>query len=64
MPLISVNPSLTFKIWAINFIGPFLVPARRTGACYIITQVEYVTNWAKEEPIETCSSEVNAKFIY
>ena len=28
MPLISVNPSLTFEIWAIDFIGPFPVPAR------------------------------------
>ena len=27
IPLISVNPSLTFKIWAINFIGPFSVPS-------------------------------------
>ena len=30
MPLISVNPSLTFEIWAIDFIGPFPVPTRRT----------------------------------
>ena len=64
MPLISVNPSLTFKIWAIDFIGPFPVPARRSGACYIITAVEYVTKWAKAEPVKTCSSEVVVKFIY
>ena len=64
MPLISVNPSLTFEIWAIDFIGPFLVLARRTGTCYIITTVEYVTKWVEEEPIETCSSEVASKFIY
>ena len=63
MPLISVNPSLTFKIWAIEFIVSFPVSAR-TGALYIITAMEYVTKWAKEEPIETCSSEVAAKFIY
>ena len=28
MPLISVNPSLTFEIWAIDFVGPFPVPAK------------------------------------
>ena len=39
MPLISVNLSLTFEIWAINFIGPFPIPAKRTGARYIITAV-------------------------
>ena len=64
IPLILVNPSLTFEIWAIHFIGPFLVPVRITGSCYIITAVEYVTKWAEEEPVKTCSSEVAAKFIY
>ena len=64
MPLISVNPSLTFEIWAIDFIGPFLVPAKRTGVRYIITAIEYVTKWEEAEPVETCSNEVAAKFIY
>ena len=64
MQLISVNPSLTFEIWDIDFIGPFPVPARRIGARYIKIAVEYVTKWAEAEPIETCSSEVAAKFIY
>ena len=61
---ISLNPSLTFEIWAIEFIGPFTVPARRTGAHYIITVVEYVTKWVEEEPVESCSSKVASKFIY
>ena len=64
MPLISINPSLTFEIWAIDFIGTFPVLGRRTGACYIITAVEYVTKWAEAEPVKTYSSEVAAKFIY
>ena len=64
MPLISINPSLTFEIWAIEFIGPFPRPAKRTGARYIITVVEYITKWAEEEPVNTCSSEIAAKFIY
>ena len=64
MPLISVNPSLTFEIWAIDFIGPFPIPAKRTGARYIINAVEYVTKWAEAEPVDTCSSEIAAKFIY
>ena len=64
IPLISVNPSLTFEIFSIDFIGPFPIPARRSGACYIITTVEYVTKWVEAEPVETCSSEVVAKFIY
>ena len=64
MPLISVNPSLAFEIWAIEFIGPFPILAKRTGARYIITAVEYVTKWVEAEPFNTCSSEISTKFIY
>ena len=64
MPLTSVNPSLTFEIWANDFIGHLPGLERRTGAHYIITSVEYVTKWVEAEPVETCSSEVAAKFIY
>ena len=62
--MISINPILTFEICTIEFIGTFPVPAKRTGARYIITAVEYVTKWGEEEPVESYSSEVAAKFIY
>ena len=52
MPLISVNPSLTVGIWAIDFIGPFPIPAKRTSARYIITAVEYVTKLAEAKPVD------------
>ena len=55
---------MTFEIWAINFIGPFPTPAKRTGARYIITAVEYVTKWVEAELVDTCSNEIAAKFIY
>ena len=58
MPLISVKLSLTFEIWAIDFIGPFLISVKRIGASYIITAVEYVTKWAESELVDTCSSEI------
>ena len=53
-----------FEIWAIDFIGPFPAPTRRTGARYILTSVDYVTKWAEAEPVKTFSSEVAPKFIY
>ena len=59
-----MNPSLTFEIWAIDFIGPFPIPAKRIGTRYIITVVEYVTKWEEAEPVDTCSSEIASKFIY
>ena len=64
IPLIRVNPSLTFEIWATDFIRPFPIPAKRSGVRYIITAVEYVTKWAEAELVYTCSSEIATKFIY
>ena len=64
IPLTSVNPILTFEIWAIYFIGPFPIPTKRIGTGYIITAVEYVTKWVEVEPVNTCSSEIAANFIY
>ena len=55
---------MKFEIWAIDFIGPFPIPTKRTGAWYIITVVEYVTKWAEAELVDTCSSEIATKFIY
>ena len=64
MPLVPINPSRTFEMWAIDFVGPFSIPGRRIGARYIITAVEYVTKWVEAEVVDTCSSEIVAKFIY
>lgn len=64
MPLISINPSLPFEIWAIDFVGPFPKRAKRAKARYIIIAVEYLTKWAEAQPIETCMKEVATKFIY
>ena len=55
---------MTFEIWAIDFIGPFPIQAKRASARYIIIAVEYVTKWEEAEPVNTCSSEIAAKFIY
>ena len=64
MPLLPISPSLTFETWDIDFIGPFPKQGKRTGARYIITTTEYVTKWAKAEPVHSCTKEVAAKFIY
>jgi hypothetical protein len=57
-------PSLPFEIWAIDFIGPFPKREKITRAKYIITTVEYLTKWVEEEPVENCTKETMAKFIY
>jgi len=64
MPLHLVNPSLPFEIWAIDFVDPFLKRAKRSRKKYIITAIEYSTKWAEAKPIENCTKETTAKFIY
>lgn len=43
----SINLTLPFEIWAINFVG--LLPERdkQTSAKNIITTVEYLTKWVE-----------------
>ena len=49
IPLIPINPSLTFKIWVIYLVGSFPRPRYTIGAIYIIITVEYVTKWEEED---------------
>ena len=60
----SINPSITFDIWAIDFIGPLPKLVHRTRARYIILVVEYVKKWVESHLVEPCTKEVAAKFIY
>jgi hypothetical protein len=48
IPLHSVNPNLPFEIWAIDFVRPFPKRDKRMGGKYIITVVEYLTKWVKQ----------------
>lgn len=63
MPLVPINPSLTFEIWSIDFIGPFPNLGLKTRARYIITTVDYVTKWDEAELVESCIKKVAARFI-
>jgi hypothetical protein len=60
----SVNPSLPFEIWAIDFVGPFPKREKNIWEKYIITTVEYLTKWAEAEPVKNCTKETTTKFIY
>jgi transposase InsO family protein len=64
IPLQLVNTNRPFEICSIDFVDPFPQREKRTCEKYIITIVEYVTKWAKEELVETCTKEVTMKFIY
>lgn len=62
-----LNPQVTlqsFDKWAIDFVGPINPPGKKTGACYIITVIDYLTKWAKAQPVKDCSVETTPKFIF
>jgi len=63
MPL---KPQMTlqlFEMWAIDFLGP-IAPQGKTGACYIITATEYLTQWAEAQPIKDCMVATAAEFLF
>jgi len=64
MPLHLIVPSLPFEIWEIDFAGPLPERAKHLRSRYIITIVEYLTKWADEKTIESCTKEVETKLIY
>eukprot|EP00253_Pinus_taeda_P010985 PITA_10985 len=63
MPL---NPQMTlqpFEKWVIDFVGP-ITPQGKMGVCYIITATEYLTRWAKAQPVKDCTSTTTMKFLF
>lgn len=63
MPL---NPQMTlqsFEKWAIDFVG-LIKPQGKTGACYIITTMEYLTRWVEAQPVKDCTAAAAAKFLF
>jgi len=64
MTLHLVHPSLPFKIYVIDFIGPFPKGGKSIGVGYIIIIVKYLNKWIEVEPVDTCTKEDETKFIY
>ena len=64
MPLIPQVTLQAFDKWAIDFVGPINPPAKKLGARYIITATEYLTRWAKAQPVKYCSATTAVKSIF
>jgi hypothetical protein len=64
MPLRPQVTLQAFDKWAIDFVGPINPPAKRTGARYIITAMEYLTKMVEVAPIKDCNTETTAHFLF
>jgi hypothetical protein len=64
MPLLPINPSLTFETWVIDYFGPFLKVGKRTGERYIITTFEYITKWEEAKSVQSCRKKLISKCMY
>jgi len=52
-----------FEKCVINFVGP-ITPQGKTGACYIITLIEYLTRWVEAQPVKDCTTATAVKFLF
>lgn len=59
-PQIMLQP---FEKWAINFVGP-ITPRGKIDTRYIIIAIEYLTRWAKAQPVEDCTVATAVKFLF
>jgi len=64
MHMVSQVTLIPFDKWAIDFVGPINPIAKKYGARYIITTIEYLTRWAEAQAVKDCSAGTITKFIF
>lgn len=53
-----------FDKLVIDFVGLIQPPRKTTGARYIITKIECLTQWVGVELVKYCREDTTAKFIF
>ena len=64
MPLAPQITLHAFDKWKVDFVGPISPPGKQTGACCIITTIDYLTKWAEAAPVKDCTATTVAKFLF
>ncbi|KAL2035927.1 hypothetical protein VTO58DRAFT_101845 [Aureobasidium pullulans] len=59
----QVNVELQpFERWALDVVGP--LPPSLSGKQYVITAIDYATNWPIARAVESADDETTAEFVY
>ena len=64
MPLVLQVTLQPFNKWAVEFLGLINPLGKRTGACYIITAIDYLTCWAEAALVADCTAATTSQFIF
>ena len=54
----------TFDKWAVNFMVPINPSSKESDAKYIITAMDYLTQWAEETPVKYYMTASAARFLF
>jgi hypothetical protein len=63
-PLHLVRALQDFEKWVFYFIVPINQMVKHYKETYIITSTNYLTHWAKEEPVKYFSTITTTRFIF
>jgi hypothetical protein len=63
LPLQSVRELQDFEKWIVDFLGPINPPARHSKDRYIISAIDYLMRWDKEEEVHDFSIDTATRFI-
>ena len=64
MPLAPQITLQAFDKWAVDFVGPISPPRKKTCACYIITDTDYLTRWVEVAPVKYCTVATATHFLF
>ena len=64
IPLVPQVMMQEFDKWVVDFVGPIILPRKRTSTCYIITTTDYLTRWVEVVPVKYYTTVTAVKFLF